>query len=204
MKVQLNLGRKKWSTTPAFPGRCRLPINLCRGISPKIACPSRLPRSWPAPIFAHARTFTSTNAVTMPAPEKFISFIDQHADDFIQRLKEAVAIPRCVEPLKSRADYSELPLTFSVSGDPKHRPDVFKMGSWLQSQLESLGVQTKQVDLGKHNMDGHELQLPPAIFGRIGDDPKKKTILIYGHYDVQPVSLHADERVKRPRDRPLT
>lgn len=35
----------------------------------------------------------------MPAPEKFTRFIDQHADDFIQRLKEAVAIPRCVAPL---------------------------------------------------------------------------------------------------------
>ncbi|KZT66621.1 CNDP dipeptidase [Daedalea quercina L-15889] len=105
----------------------------------------------------------------MPAPEKFTSFIDENADSFIQRLKEAVAIP-------------------SVSGDPKHRPDVFKMGSWLQSQLESLGVHTKSVDLGKHIMDGQELQLPQAIFGRIGDDPKKKTILIYGHYDVQPAN----------------
>lgn len=77
------------------------------------------------------------------------------------------------------------------------------MGSWLQGQLESLGVTTKQVDLGKHTMDGEELQLPPAIFGRTGDDPKKKTILIYGHYDVQPVSFHPLWCFRRSRDTPL-
>ena len=37
-------------------------------------------------------------------------------------------------------------------------------------------------------MDGEELQLPPAILGRIGDDKAKKTVLVYGHFDVQPVS----------------
>ena len=63
------------------------------------------------------------------------------------------------------------------------------MSAWLDGQLKSLGVTTKLVDLGKHVMDGEELPLPPAILGRIGDDPKKKTVLIYGHYDVQPVSL---------------
>jgi len=40
-------------------------------------------------------------------------------------------------------------------------------------------------------MEGQQLKLPPAILGRIGSDPKKKTVLIYGHFDVQPVSFHA-------------
>ncbi|EPQ54997.1 CNDP dipeptidase [Gloeophyllum trabeum ATCC 11539] len=103
----------------------------------------------------------------MPAPAKFTEFVDANADKFIQRLADAVAIP-------------------SVSGEPNHRQDVVKMAQWLDGQLKSLGVTTKLVDLGKHVMDGEELQLPPAILGRIGDDPKKKTILIYGHFDVQP------------------
>ncbi len=77
----------------------------------------------------------------------------------------------------------------SVSGDGSHRPDVFRMSAWLDGQLKSLGVTTKLVDLGKHVMDGQELPLPPAILGRIGDDPKKKIVLVYGHYDVQPVCL---------------
>ncbi|RDX40895.1 Zn-dependent exopeptidase, partial [Lentinus brumalis] len=47
----------------------------------------------------------------------------------------------------------------------------------LDGQLQSLGVTTKLADLGKH---------VTAILGRVGDDPKKKTVLIYGHYDVQP------------------
>lgn len=63
------------------------------------------------------------------------------------------------------------------------------MGQWLDGQLKKLGVETKVVDLGKHTMDGRELPLPPAVLGRFGSDPKKKTILIYGHYDVQPVRL---------------
>lgn len=64
------------------------------------------------------------------------------------------------------------------------------MGVWLESQLTSLGVQTRVVDLGKHiNPTGEELPLPPVVLGKIGEDPAKKTILIYGHYDVQPVGL---------------
>jgi len=62
------------------------------------------------------------------------------------------------------------------------------MAHYLNSQLNSLGVTTELRDLGKHVMDGQELSLPPAILGRIGDDPKKKTILIYGHFDVQPAN----------------
>jgi Cys-Gly metallodipeptidase DUG1 len=33
-------------------------------------------------------------------------------------------------------------------------------------------------------MQGIELELPPIILGRYGSDPKKKTVLVYGHYDV--------------------
>lgn len=34
--------------------------------------------------------------------------------------------------------------------------------------------------------DGGELPLPPALLGTLGKDPKKKTVLVYGHLDVQP------------------
>lgn len=62
------------------------------------------------------------------------------------------------------------------------------MANWLNEQLNSLGVETKLVDLGKQDLDGQTLDLPPAILGTIGNDPAKKTVLIYGHFDVQPVS----------------
>ena len=76
-----------------------------------------------------------------------------------------------------------------MSGDATHRQDVIKMAKWLDDQLTALGVETKAVDLGTHVMDGQELPLPPVIFGKIGDDKSKKTVLIYGHFDVQPVSM---------------
>ncbi|EIW80058.1 CNDP dipeptidase [Coniophora puteana RWD-64-598 SS2] len=106
----------------------------------------------------------------MPAPTEFLEYVDRNASGFINRLKEAVEIK-------------------SVSSDVSRRPDVIKMGEWLEKQLQALGVTTKQVDLGKHEMSGHTLQLPPAILGKIGEDKSKKTVLIYGHYDVQPAKL---------------
>ena len=63
------------------------------------------------------------------------------------------------------------------------------MGSFLESQLKQYGAETKIVDLGSHTMEGQTLKLPPAVLGRIGNDNSKKTILIYGHFDVQPVRL---------------
>ena len=42
-------------------------------------------------------------------------------------------------------------------------------------------------DAGKETLpDGGELGLPPIILSHLGKDPKKKTVLIYGHLDVQP------------------
>lgn len=34
--------------------------------------------------------------------------------------------------------------------------------------------------------DGTVISLPPAVLGTLGVNPKKKTVLIYGHLDVQP------------------
>lgn len=34
--------------------------------------------------------------------------------------------------------------------------------------------------------DGSLLDLPPVLFGKLGNDPKKKTVMLYGHLDVQP------------------
>lgn len=62
------------------------------------------------------------------------------------------------------------------------------MASFLDSQLKSYGVETKLVELGQQIIEGQRLELPPAILGRIGTDSSKKTVLIYGHFDVQPVS----------------
>ena len=61
------------------------------------------------------------------------------------------------------------------------------MATFLNGHLKNVGVETELIDLGHHEIEGKQLPLPPAILGRIGTDPNKKTVLIYGHYDVQPV-----------------
>ncbi|KAJ7035854.1 hypothetical protein C8F04DRAFT_1394506 [Mycena alexandri] len=103
----------------------------------------------------------------MPAPPTFLSWVDANTDAFISRLSHAV----------------------TISGDPAFRPRVQEMSDWLNAELNKVGVETKQVDLGTHVMDGQTLPLPHAILGKIGDDKRKKTVLIYRHFDVQPASL---------------
>ena len=122
----------------------------------------------------------------MPAPAEFLKYVDSNADVFIQRLAEAVAIPSHVlhPHFPKNANFFFL---HRISGDATHRKDVLAMAEWLNSQLRQVGMDTKLVDLGRHIMDGEDLPLPPAILGRIGNDSTKKTVLIYGHFDVQPV-----------------
>ncbi|KAK7683620.1 hypothetical protein QCA50_013458 [Cerrena zonata] len=125
----------------------------------------------------------------MVAPQPFLKFIDDNKGPFISRLAEAVAIQ-------------------SVSADASKRKDVIAMASWLEGQLKQYGVTTQQVPLGTQELDGQTIDLPPAILGRIGNDPKKKTVLVYGHFDVQPASkgdgwntepfeLYVDEKSKK-------
>ncbi|KAJ7291897.1 hypothetical protein C8J57DRAFT_1274164 [Mycena rebaudengoi] len=106
----------------------------------------------------------------MPAPPELLSFIDASAPAFIARLGEAVAIP-------------------SISGEPLRRPAVIEMAHWLDAQLRAVGVSTRLADLGVETLSsGQTLPLPPAILGKIGNDKAKKTVLVYGHFDVQPAA----------------
>ncbi|KAJ2801984.1 hypothetical protein H4R20_003454 [Coemansia guatemalensis] len=102
--------------------------------------------------------------------EKYFELVDQSQQQFIETLREVVAIP-------------------SVSGDASKRNEVIRMGNWLQARWEALGAVCKRVEPGKQNLDGTELDLPPVILGQYGNDPTKKTVLVYGHYDVQPALL---------------
>jgi len=36
---------------------------------------------------------------------------------------------------------------------------------------------------------GEQIPLPPIVLGRLGSDPGKKTVCIYGHLDVQPANI---------------
>lgn len=60
-----------------------------------------------------------------------------------------------------------------------------QMGDFLASELKALGAEVQQRPLGKQ--PGKEyLELPPVVIARYGNDKSKRTILVYGHYDVQP------------------
>jgi hypothetical protein len=65
------------------------------------------------------------------------------------------------------------------------------MAEWLAGQLESLGAQVERAPLGKQTLDGQELDLPPALLGSYGNDPKKKTVCARLH--VSPPSSHGPE-----------
>lgn len=79
----------------------------------------------------------------------------------------------------------------SVSSDPSHRQDVFRMAEFLQNELKALGADNIETrDPGMQDFNGTQIPLPPIVLATVGTNPAKKTILVYGHYDVQPVSLH--------------
>lgn len=99
--------------------------------------------------------------------------IDELKPQFIDRLRRAVAIP-------------------SVSSDESLRPQVFKMADFLKSELEALGaddITFKDLGIQPPPVADPNLQLPPIVLSKFGSDPNKKTVLIYGHYDVQPALL---------------
>ncbi|MBG0783764.1 MAG: dipeptidase [Anaerolineaceae bacterium] len=65
----------------------------------------------------------------------------------------------------------------SVSTAEIHKEDVKKAAAFLVNKLKELGF--KQVK-------AYETPLHPVIYGEYLVDPQKPTILLYGHYDVQP------------------
>ena len=66
----------------------------------------------------------------------------------------------------------------TVSADPDKKQDCFQGAKFLLRLLESIGAEVKLVPTkGDKN---------PIVLGRIGNDPAKKTVTFYGHYDIQP------------------
>lgn len=103
--------------------------------------------------------------------KEIFKYIDDNKDKWVDNLAEAIAIK-------------------SVSAWADSRSEVVRMVHWAGDRLISLGATVEYNDIGEQTMpDGSKLKLPPVIFGQLGNDPKKKTLLIYGHLDVQPAAL---------------
>ncbi len=64
----------------------------------------------------------------------------------------------------------------SISTQAKHDADTRACAAWLRDKLESIGLESFLKETGGH----------PVVFARTPRDPGKRTVLIYGHYDVQP------------------
>ena len=61
------------------------------------------------------------------------------------------------------------------------------MSEFLASELKALGAHVESRPLGPQP-DKKDLELPPVIVARLGSSKEKRTILLYGHYDVQPAA----------------
>ncbi len=65
----------------------------------------------------------------------------------------------------------------SVSAQSTHAPDMARAAGWLMGRLRQAGLTTVE----EWPTEGH-----PAVYAEWLDAPGAPTILVYGHYDVQP------------------
>lgn len=65
----------------------------------------------------------------------------------------------------------------SISAESEHKPDMRRMADWLAATLGGIGFDARLI----------ETETNPLVFARSPEVPGKPTVLIYGHYDVQPV-----------------
>uniref|UniRef100_A0A5S6QXM0 M20_dimer domain-containing protein n=1 Tax=Trichuris muris TaxID=70415 RepID=A0A5S6QXM0_TRIMR len=101
---------------------------------------------------------------------KIFKYLDNHEQTYVERLREAVAIQ-------------------SVSAWVHKSSELLRIVEWTRDHLEKLGAQCQLINVdSKHPPDGSAFVCPPVLFGDLGTDARKKTVLVYGHLDVQPAS----------------
>ncbi len=86
-----------------------------------------------------------------------LSYAHDNHDRFLNELIELVSIP-------------------SVSTLPEHRPDMRRAARWLEDRLNDIGVSAETAGSEDY----------PLVYGEWLKAPGKPTVLVYGHYDVQP------------------
>jgi acetylornithine deacetylase/succinyl-diaminopimelate desuccinylase-like protein len=65
----------------------------------------------------------------------------------------------------------------SISTSPEHTPDCQRAAKWLADHLEALGCRNVGLIGGEEH---------PVVWAESPEVPGKPTVLVYGHYDVQP------------------
>ena len=86
------------------------------------------------------------------------AYIDAHRERFLDELMDWLRIP-------------------SVSADPAHAGDVARAADFVAERLREAGAE----DVTVHETAGHPIVTASAVV-----DPDAPTVLVYGHYDVQP------------------
>jgi acetylornithine deacetylase/succinyl-diaminopimelate desuccinylase-like protein len=84
-------------------------------------------------------------------------YLSQHAKDFENQLFELLRIP-------------------SVSAISEHKKDIRAAAEWVLGQFKALGFQSEIVETPGH----------PVVYAQSAQVPGAPTVLVYGHYDVQP------------------
>lgn len=86
-------------------------------------------------------------------------FVAKQHEESVEELKELLRIP-------------------SVSSLSEHKEDIQKAASWIANKLENIGMEHVEIVQTK----GH-----PIIYADYLHQENAPTVLVYGHYDVQPV-----------------
>ena len=84
-------------------------------------------------------------------------FLETEADRYVAELQEFLRIP-------------------SVSAQPDHKRDMLDAADWVRTQCEQAGLSAEIVETAGH----------PIVYAEWTQAPGAPTVLIYGHYDVQP------------------
>jgi acetylornithine deacetylase/succinyl-diaminopimelate desuccinylase-like protein len=85
-------------------------------------------------------------------------YIESKREEHLNELKEFLRIP-------------------SVSTQSEHKPDIEKTAHWVAEKLRAAGLENVEIEPTK---------LHPLVYGESLRAPGKPTVLVYGHYDVQP------------------
>ena len=91
--------------------------------------------------------------------ENVVNHLRSNLEKYIEELKEFIRIP-------------------SISTLEEHKGDMLKCAEFVSVKLKTAGMKKVKI----FETPGH-----PLVYGEWLENPGKPTVLIYGHYDVQPV-----------------
>ncbi len=111
-------------------------------------------------LYAQKNKPKAASAVSgMASLAAYEKYIDDNSADHLKEYLELVSIP-------------------TISSIEAHKPDAARAADWIVNKMKAAGLTTAQAIPTPGN---------PVVFGSWDQAPGKPTVLIYGHYDVQPV-----------------